>query len=186
MSFRNKVKSKFNPQIPKALVNSKGKETVKSTYVSLLPLPIPAKTLKEVNEISKFFKKNNNSQKKLYAQASSEPQNSNTMMNTLKIKEMFPKLQNYKIDQVQKIINGCESKPKSYINMTTKEPSHKQIIVLMKKEAVNIYIKDMNSHISNINRALKSIKSNILADFIQVDDKGVIISTNNIASSSDL
>ena len=49
----------------------------------------------------------------------------------LKIKEMFPKLQNKKINQVQKIINGGESKPKPYINMTTRGPSHKQIIVSM-------------------------------------------------------
>ena len=40
MLFKNKVKSKFNLQAPKALVNNKGKETVKPTYISLLPLPI--------------------------------------------------------------------------------------------------------------------------------------------------
>jgi len=67
---------------------------------------------KEVNEISKYFKKNNTLQKKLYAQASSKPQSFNAMMNTIKIKEMFPNLQNQKIDQVQKIINTGESKPK--------------------------------------------------------------------------
>ena len=53
---------------------------------------------KEVNEISKFFKKNNNPQKKLYTQASSKLQNSNTIMNTLKIKEMLLKFQNHKIN----------------------------------------------------------------------------------------
>jgi len=67
MSFRNKVKSKFNLQVLKAPVNSKGKETIKLTYISPLPPPISAKMLKEVNEISKFFKKNNNPQKKSYA-----------------------------------------------------------------------------------------------------------------------
>ena len=80
---------------------------------------------KEVNEISKFIKKNNNLQKKLYTQASSKLQNSNTTMNTLKIKEMFLKFQNHKINQVQKIINGSKSKLKYYINMTTKGPFHK-------------------------------------------------------------
>jgi len=93
-SFRNKIKSKFNPQTPKALVNNKSKETVKPIYISPLPPPIPAKISKEVNEISKFFKKSDNFQKKSYAQASSKPQNPNTIMNTLKIKEIFPKLQN--------------------------------------------------------------------------------------------
>ncbi|KAL9709048.1 hypothetical protein Ac2012v2_8333 [Leucoagaricus gongylophorus] len=150
ISFRNKVKSKFNLQAPKALVNNKGKETVKPTYISPLPPPILAKTPKEVNEISKFFKKNDNPQKKLYAQASSKPQNSNTTMNTLKIKEMFLKLQNHKIDQVQKI-NDSKSKSKPYINMTTKGPSCKQIIVPINKKAAYTYIKNANSHISSIN-----------------------------------
>ena len=70
--------------------------------------------------------------------------------------------------------------------MTTKEPSRKQIIIPINKEVANTFIKDANSHISNINHALKSIKSNILANFIHVNNKGVIISTNNIVSLSDL
>ena len=151
MSFRNKVKSKFNPQAPRTPVNNKGKETVKPTYVSPLSLPILAKTPKEVNEISKYFKKNDNLQKKSYAQASSKPQSSNAIMNMFKIKEMFLKFQNQKIDQVQKIINGGESKPKPHINMITKGLSCKQIIIPMNKEAANKYIKDASNHISNIN-----------------------------------
>ena len=57
-SFRNKVKSKFNPQVPQAPVNNKGKETVKPTYISPLSPPISVKTPKEVDKISKYFKKN--------------------------------------------------------------------------------------------------------------------------------
>ena len=56
----------------------------------------------------------------------------------------------------------------------------------MNKKAANIYIKDASFHISTINRILKAIKSNILADFICIDDKEIIISTNNVASPSDL
>ena len=92
MLFRNKVKSKFNPQAPRTLVNNKDKKTVKPTYISPLPPPIPAKMPREVNEILKYFKKNGNPQKKLYAQASSKLQSSNATMNMLKIKEMFLKL----------------------------------------------------------------------------------------------
>ena len=125
MSFRIKVKSKFNPQVNRILVNNKGKEMVKSTYVSLLPPLILVKSPKEVNKISKYFKKNDKQpQKKLYAQVSSFKTNtSNIAMDTLKIKKTFPYLQNKKIDQVQKIINGDNSKPRPYINMTTKGPS---------------------------------------------------------------
>ena len=66
-SFRNKVKSKFNPQTTKTLVNNKDKDTVKPTYVSSLLPPILAKMPKEINEISKFFKNNDKLQKKSYA-----------------------------------------------------------------------------------------------------------------------
>ena len=71
ISFRNKVKSKFNPQTTKTPVNNKGKNIVKPTYISPLLSPIPAKMPKEVNEISKFFKKNDKPQKKSYTQVSS-------------------------------------------------------------------------------------------------------------------
>ena len=185
MLFRNKVKSKFNPQAPRTLVNNKGKETVKPTYISSLSPPIMVKTPKEVNEISKYFKKNDNPQKKSYAQASFNPQSSNATMNTLKIKEMFPKLQNWKIDQIQEIINEGESKPKPHINMTTKSLSCKQIIIPMNKETANKYIKDVSNYISSINWALKVIKSKIVTNFIYIDDRGIIISTNNITLLSD-
>ena len=62
--FRSKVKSKFNPQVPKTPINNKGKKLIKPTYISPLPPPIPAKIPKEVNKIFKYFKKNNNTQKK--------------------------------------------------------------------------------------------------------------------------
>ena len=125
ISFRNKVKSKLSPQISKEPSNRKGKNSVKPSYVSTLPPPILAKLSKEINKISKFFKKNLILvQKKSYAQVSSNSNGSNIAKDTLKIKEAFPSLQNKKIKQVQKIISG-DSKPKPYFNMTTKEPLYK-------------------------------------------------------------
>ena len=61
--------------------------------------------------------------------------------------------------------------------MTTKGLSCKQIIVPMNKKVANKYIKDTSNH---INWVLKVIKSRIVADFIHIDNKGIIISTNNI------
>jgi len=58
--FRNMVKSKFSPQIPKPSMNFKEKEMAKPTYVSTLPPPILVKSPKKVKEISKYFKKNTN------------------------------------------------------------------------------------------------------------------------------
>jgi len=103
----------------------------------------------------------------------------------LKIKEVFSSLQNKKIEIVQKIISSIE-KPKPKINMITKEPLQKQVIISMNTNSTNSFIKDSSTHIININRALKNIKLNVMADFIYVNNKGIIITTNNIASLSDL
>ena len=43
-----------------------------------------------------------------------------------------------------------------------------------------------NKYVRNINRALKDIKSNIMADFIQVDNRGLIITTNKVTFTSNL
>jgi len=109
------------------MTNDKGKNTVKLVTISLLPPPIPAKSPKEVNEISKYFKKKPApQQKKSYAQASSPTNTTNIARNTLKIKEMFPNLKDHKIEQIQKIISNVEKpKPRSRLNMTTKGPSCK-------------------------------------------------------------
>ena len=129
-SFKTNIKSKFSPQANKESSTPKGKNTSNSSYVSPLPPLILAKLAKKVNKISKYFKKNAlSNQKKSYAQASANNSNSsNIVRNILKLKKAFPKLQNKKIKIVQKIISGSE-KPKQKLNMTTKEPSHKQVIV---------------------------------------------------------
>jgi len=190
-TFRSKVKVKFNPQPRKSPLPSNNKDAVKPTYVSPMPPPIPAKMSKKVKEISKYFKKTENlTSKKSYAQASSNLINNNNTssvaMNTLKIKKVFPKLSNKKIDSIQKVINEDDAKPKLRINMTTKGPSRKQIIIPMTNELGKRFTKDLASHITNINHILKNIKSNICADYISSDNKGVNIVTNNIASSSNL
>ena len=140
--FRNKIKSKFSPQVNQPQTNGKGKKIVKPTFVSTLPPPILAKLPKEVNEISKYFKKNEKQLlKKIYTQASSMSKltsnlnlTSNIVLKTLKIKEMSLHLQNKKINQVQKIISGNNNKLKPQINMTIKRPSRKQIIISMNSD----------------------------------------------------
>ena len=107
-------------------------------------------------------------------------------MDTLKIKEMFPNLSNKKIDIVQKVINSDNSKPNPKINMTMKGPSHKQVIVPINNKLAKRFLKDLSMHIININHALKNILSNMIADFIRTEDKGTVITTNNISLPSDL
>jgi len=70
--------------------------------------------------------------------------------------------------------------------MTTKGPSKKQVIIPMNVEHTKYFIRESSSYITNINSAFKNIKLNIMADFIQTDVKGVIISTNNVMSPLDL
>jgi len=192
-TFRSKVKSKFSPQVKniQPLVN-KGKEVAKPSFVSVILPPIPAKSNKEVKEISKFFKKiEKPATNKSYAQAllpKSKPNasSSDIAINTLKIKKAFPNLPNKKIDTIQKVVDGSNNKPKPRLNMTTKGSSHKQVIVPMNNKLGKRFIKDSVSHVTNINHALKSIKSSVCTNFIYADNKGVIISTNNVASNSDL
>ena len=186
-TLRNKVKSKFAPQVKVPQTSNKGKVTPKPTFISSIPPPIPAKLPKEVKKISKFFKKiKKPTTKKLYAQASTlkplfSDMSSNIVMNTLKIKETFPNLPNKKIDSIQKVINGSSDKAKPRLNMTTKSPSQKQVIIPRSCDLGKRFIKDSSSHIININQAFKSIKANICAD-----NKGIIIATNNVAMNSDL
>jgi len=157
--------------------------------------PILAKLPKEVNKLFKYFKKNKKQeQKKSYTQAStsanlsSKPKttSSNVVLETLKIKETFPYLHNKKIDQVQKIISSTNDKPKLQLNMTTRSPLQKQVIIPITKNIANLFIKNLSMHIININCALKGLKSSIIADFIYIEDKGIMITTNNIASPSNI
>jgi len=78
-TFRSKISSKFTPQVSKISNNNKEKEVVKPIFISPIPPPIPAKLQKEVNELSKYFKKKTNTQqKKSYAHATSSSKQSNS------------------------------------------------------------------------------------------------------------
>ena len=56
----------------------------------------------------------------------------------------------------------------------------------MSNDIAKEFIKESNSHIANINCALKAIKSNTLANFIHVEDKDIVLITNNVVSGSNL
>ena len=70
--------------------------------------------------------------------------------------------------------------------MTTKRLSRKQIIITMNNKNKLQFMKDSSFHIANINRALKSIKSEIVADFMRVENSRIIITTNKVATFLDL
>ena len=68
----------------------------------------------------------------------------------------------------------------------TKGISKKQAIIPISLLNAERIIVKSNKHFANINRALKNIKFNIVADFIYVDNRGMVIITNKVAANSDL
>ena len=70
-----------------------------------------------------------------------------------------------KTENIQRIIKR-DSKPKSKLNITTKEPLRKQIIILMNTNNRTKFVAESSAHISNINKTLKKIKSDIKVDFV--------------------
>ena len=102
----------------------------------------------------------------------------------LKIKEAFPALNAKKIDQISNIIKG-NPKLKPHIQMTTKDPFRKQVIVPMSNEN-NIFMKNSATHVANINRLLRNAKSEVLVDYICSDPLGISIITNKVFLQYDL
>jgi len=120
---------------------------------------------KKVNEISKYFTKNNQTNEKK-EQRKSYTQALTPLNNTRKVlKKTFPNLQAKKIENIQKIING-EGKLKPRIHIMTKGLLRKQVIILMSNDNKVKFMEDSSTHITNINRALKNIKSKVMVDFI--------------------
>ena len=70
--------------------------------------------------------------------------------------------------------------------MTTKGPSRKQVIIPMAKSNAELIVILAHQHIANINKCLKNIKSDIIADFIWVTNERVSITINKLANPSDL
>ena len=75
--------------------------------------------------------------------------------------------------KIHKVINNINQKSKPKFNMMTKSPLRKQIIIPMS-------IIQSNMHIVKINRLLKEVKSEILANYIHSDNKEIVIITNKI------
>ena len=108
-TLREKISSKFTPRIVPSPTQKSNKSVPKLIPASIdkvpLPLPLSAKTAKEVNVILKYFQNkkssNNNKSKedskttKSYAQTSKAPVNT---AEVLKIKKVFPTLNTEKID----------------------------------------------------------------------------------------
>ena len=70
--------------------------------------------------------------------------------------------------------------------MMTKSPSKKQVIIPMSIGNRNKFIESLSSHINNLNRALKNIKLDVMADFTCSDQAGITIVMNKVTALLDL
>ena len=86
--------------------------------------------------------------------------------------------------KIYKILNNIKKKLK--INITTKDPLKKQVIVPMSTNNFERVMNKSNAYIANINKLLKGVKSDISANYIHSDSKKIIIMTNKIAITLDL
>ena len=62
--------------------------------------------------------------------------------------------------------------------MIIKSSSYKQIIIPMSKNNIDKFITKSSKYVSSMNRAFKSIKFNMIMDFIYIDYHGLIITAN--------
>jgi len=158
--LRRKIAAKFTPRV-QPVPKRPTKDTSKSIPASIekIPPPIPAKSQKEINVISKYFKNKqteirNPGTNRSYAQAFKQGTNT---LDVIKINNMFPSIGAKKIDQINKIVKELP-KAKRQINMTTKGPSRKQVIIPMSNNNIVKFMKNSSMHVANINRNLRSIK----------------------------
>ena len=70
--------------------------------------------------------------------------------------------------------------------MMTKSSSIKQVIIPISNENKVKFIKSSSTYITNFNKVLKNIKSEVMADFICMDQVVITIIKNKVILSLDL
>jgi len=110
--------------------------------------------LKKVLEKSNLYGKNTHGKIKEAAE-SGKPSytqiSSKNIGNILKIKKKFPKLSNKKIKKLNKTIFRKTDKPRPRINMMSKGPLCKQIIIPMGSDNTSKFMLLSSKHIANFN-----------------------------------
>ena len=70
--------------------------------------------------------------------------------------------------------------------MTTKSLSYKQVIISMGNKNNTKFMKNSSIYVTNLNRNLRNVKSEVLVDFICSNPLGIIVVTNKVLFPSDL
>ena len=192
-SFRDKFKEEFMTKVPTVLQNKKFNCLPPAKPAEFSNIPSINPTIPVKGDISSKIKGKNisnsiNSVSKTlcskcsYAQVSS----ASKVRKILKLKENFPKLSDKKIKQIHNTVTGSNTPVKMHINMTTKGPSCKQIIILMGSDNIRMFMTTAGDYVININCTLKGIKSDVVADFIRSDFRGLIVVANKVPASSNI
>ena len=188
-TFHDKIKEEFTTSVPIAPSNRKSTHLLpaKPAEFSNIPSSLNPVSLSKGDSSAKNKGKkpsNNNSFNKSSGSICSYTQVSSTsnVQEILKLKENFPKLSDKKIKQIHKTVNNSNAPSKLHINMTTKGPSHKQIIIPMESNSSKKFLSTSGDHVSNINCALKGIKSDVVIDFIRFDYRGLIVIFNKVTA----
>jgi len=155
-------------------VNSKGKSTISNPIISppstTVPpppttnLPVAPPSNKNIESVVKKALKLLN-MKKSYVQASKSNISSN-IEDVLRVKEVFPSLSADEVGKMLKVKNSRVNNKKSKINMITREPLRKEVMIPMAKSNAELIVNSTHTYISNVNKCLKNSKSDIVADFI--------------------
>ena len=82
------------------------------------------------------------------------------------MKEVFPALSADEVGKMLKAKNSGVDNKKPKINMMTRGPSRREVIIPMTKVNAELIVNSAHIYISNVNNCLKIFKSNIIADFI--------------------
>ena len=163
----NPKEASIAPTLPQAA-------PILSSNIIIVPSQLSKEYLAKPKQLKLPTRTNN---KKLYAQASKS-----NIEDIIYIKDAFLSLPLKKIIEINNIIN-ISKLVKSHIKITTKEPLRKQIIIPMDQSNMSVIVNNTNTFIRNINNCFHEHNSNIVTDFIRLKDYGVIITTNQAASS---
>jgi len=99
---------------------------------------------------------------------------------------VFPSLSVDEVGKMLKVKNKGKGNKKPRINMTTRGPSRREVIIPITKPNTELIVNLAHIHISNINKCLKNSKSDIITDFIQTTNNGIVITTNKPANDINL
>jgi len=93
---------------------------------------------------------------------------------------------NKKIIELNKSIFHNSDKPRPKINMMTKNPSYKQIIISISNDNANKFMLASSEHIADFNYTLRSTKSDLTIDFICIYHQSLIITSNRVMFLSEI